>query len=173
MLTKQGGLNRQTFKQLKTMQNNNSLVREVGTAIGIGVLAGLAGTLAMTVSQMIEMKLTERKPSTVPADAIAKVLDVKPTNKEQKEKVSQEVHYTYGTTWGIPRGLLALAGLKGWEATLAHFVAVWGTEQIMLPNLKLAPPINEEEPQAIATDALHHAVYAITTGLVYDAIDQA
>jgi hypothetical protein len=42
----------------------------------------------------------------------------------------------------------------------------------MLPAFKVAPPIYEEEPQAIAIDALHHAVYAITAGLTYDALDK-
>ncbi len=44
----------------------------LGTAIGKGLIAELAGTLAMTLSQMIEMKTTKRKPSTAPADAVKK-----------------------------------------------------------------------------------------------------
>jgi hypothetical protein len=36
----------------------------------------------------------------------------------------------YGTTWGIACGLIGLTGLKGVPATLAHFVAVWGTSMI-------------------------------------------
>ena len=42
---------------------------EVAGAIGKGLMAGAAGTLAITLSQMIEMKITKRKPSTAPADA--------------------------------------------------------------------------------------------------------
>jgi hypothetical protein len=41
----------------------------------------------------------------------------------------------------------------------------------MLPKFKVAPPVTEEDPKAIAIDGFHHAVYAITAGLAYDALD--
>ncbi len=72
---------------------------EIATAMGKGLMAGAAGTLAITLSQMIEMKITERRPSTAPADAAEKVLDVKPATEGDKQKFSQEVHWAYGTTW--------------------------------------------------------------------------
>lgn len=145
-------------------------VKEIGTALGVGLIAGLAGTAAITISQMIEMKITKRKASDAPTKAVAKVLDVKPVNKGEKAKVSQEIHWTYGTAWGAVRGLLSLVGLTGSPATVAHFAGVWGTELVMLPSLDVAPPVTEEKPQAIAIDVLHHAVYATVAGLVFDAI---
>lgn len=151
------------------MEDNR--LEKVGKAIGIGLMAGLAGTVAITLSQTIEMKLTKRPPSTTPIDAVSKVLDVEATSEANKQKASQEVHWTYGTGWGIARGLIALAGMQGWPATAAHFLAIWGTEQVMLPGLKLSPPITDEEPKSIGIDVLHHAVYALAAGLVYDAID--
>ena len=56
-------------------------------------MAGAAGTLAITLSQMIEMKITKRRPSTAPADEAEKVLDVKPATEADKSKFSQEVHW--------------------------------------------------------------------------------
>ncbi|QDK79522.1 hypothetical protein EXU85_13275 [Spirosoma sp. KCTC 42546] len=139
-------------------------------ALGAGVLAGIAGTAAITISQLVEMSITKRSPSTTPVKAVSKVLNVKPTRKDKNEKVSQEIHWTYGTAWGIPRGILGLTGLTGWPATLLHFAAIWATELTMLPSLDVAPPITEEKPKDVAIDALHHAVYAVAAGLVYDAI---
>jgi hypothetical protein len=81
------------------------------------------------------------------------------------------LHWAYGTTWGIARGIIGLTGLKGWPATVAHFAAIWGTSMVMLPAFNAAPPVTEEKPKAIAIDALHHAVYAIAAGLAYDALD--
>jgi len=147
-------------------------VKELSLALGVGVLAGIAGTAAITISQMIEMRITKREPSTAPVKAVSKVLNLKPTRKDKKETVSQEIHWTYGTSWGIPRGLLALAGVQGWQATLLHFAAIWATELTMLPSLDVAPPVTEEEPKAVAIDAFHHAVYAVAAGLVYDAITE-
>lgn len=154
---------------MKIIAKTNPL-EELGTAIGVGLIAGLAGTAAITISQMIEMKLTKRPPSTAPAKAASKVLNVKPADDSKKEKVSQEVHWSYGTSWGIVRGLISLSGLKGLPATLIHLAAIWGTAQVMLPSLKLSPPINKEAPETIGIDVLHHTVYAVTAGIVYDAI---
>lgn len=155
-------------------KNNFSLshgVGAIGSSLGKGIIAGAVGTLAITLSQMIEMRINDRKPSTMPAKVATKVLDIKAINVQHKEQFSQEVHWAYGTTWGIPRGLMTLIGIKGWPATLLHFASIYATALIMPPALKAAPPVNEWGAKAIAIDALHHAVYAAATGLVYDAIE--
>lgn len=142
----------------------------VGTAIGVGLMAGLAGTIAMTLCQMAEMKVTGRKPSGTPANAVREVLDVKPVTESKSEEVSNEVHFTYGTSLGMIRGLLGLAGLKGMLADSLHFLIVWGGQLFMLPSLRVAPPITHQKPKTIATDIVHHVVYIATAGCVYDAI---
>lgn len=151
--------------------HENNALGELGSAIGKGLLAGLAATAAITLSQMLEMKLTKRKPSEAPVKVAEEITGVKPVNKAQKEKVAQEIHWAYGTVWGVSRGLIGLTGLKGIPATMVHFAAVWGTAMIMLPKFKVSPPVTEEDPKTIAIDGFHHAVYAITAGLVYDALD--
>jgi hypothetical protein len=153
------------------MKHENNALGEFGAAIGKGLLAGLAATAAITLSQMIEMKITKREPSEAPVKVAKEVTGIKPQNAGQKEKVSQEIHWAYGTVWGIARGIIGLTGLKGAPAAAVHFAAIWGSSMVMLPAFKAAPPVYEEEPKAIATDGLHHAVYAITATLVYDALD--
>jgi hypothetical protein len=81
-------------------------------------MSGAAGTLAITLSQMIEMKITKGKPPDEPVAAAEKVLNVKPATEEDKIKLSQEVHWAYGTSWGIARGILGLLGFKGLPAPL-------------------------------------------------------
>ena len=153
------------------MKNKSGLfLNELGTAIGIGVMVGIVGTAAITVSQMMEMKADGREPSTAPVDAVSKVLDMEPTDEEKKAKVSQQIHWAYGTSWGVVRGLISLTGLKGWKATLVHFAAIWGTEMVMLPSLGIAPPATEEDAKTISVDGLHHAVYAVAAGFAFDAI---
>jgi hypothetical protein len=149
----------------------NNLSQEFGKAIGIGLLAGLAGTAAITLSQMIEMRITKRKPSEAPVKVAKQVTEVKPTTEEAKEKVTQEIHWSYGVAWGVARGLIGLTGLRGLPATAAHFAAIWGTAMFMLPAYNAAPKITEQEPKTIAIDGMHHAVYAIAAGLAYDALD--
>lgn len=154
---------------MKIHQNN--ILGELGSAIGKGIIAGLAGTAAITLSQLIEMKITKREPSEAPLKVIKETVDIEPANEEQKEKVSQEIHWAYGTSWGIARGLISLTGLKGLPAAAVHFAAIWGTALVMLPKYDAGPSVNEESPKAIAIDALHHAVYATAAGFAFDALD--
>ncbi len=155
---------------MKNKSHESTALGALGAAIGKGMIAGIAGTLAMTVSQMIEMRITKRKPSNAPAKAVKKALhiDAEPGNKED---FSNEVHWVYGTSWGIARGLLSLAGLTGFAASAVHMAALWGTAITIEPQLEIAPPVTEWEPKDIAVDIFHHAVYAIVAGLVFDAID--
>jgi hypothetical protein len=151
--------------------HKDNLLGELGSAIGKGLLAGLAGTAAITLSQMIEMKLTKRKASDAPVKVAEQVTDVKPVSEESEEKVAQQIHWAYGTSWGIARGVIGLTGLRGLPAIVAHFAAIWGTAIFMLPAYKAGPKIMEEDSKTIAIDAMHHAVYAIAAGLTYDALD--
>jgi hypothetical protein len=152
------------------LHEDNSL-GALGGAIGKGLLAGIAATAVMTLSQMIEKEITKRGESEAPLIVAKDTAGAKPATAQDKKQLSQELHWSYGTAWGVARGLIGLTGLKGLPATLLHFGAVWGTAIIMLPKHDAAKPINEQEPKDIAIDVLHHGIYAITAGLVYDALD--
>jgi hypothetical protein len=75
-----------------------------------------------------------------PANSIKAVTAV---DVSEKPMVAQEIHWTYGATWGISRGLLAL---------------------------ELGPPVNDRSAKSVLIDGWHHAVYAVVAGVVYDAI---
>lgn len=154
------------------MSSTHSVAGKIALALGKGIIAGLAGTAAITLSQMIEMKITKRESSDTPAKAVNKVLHVEATDEEHKSQFNQEVHWTYGTLWGLARGVLGLMGVKGLPATALHYGAVWGTEMVMLPSIDVAEPVTEWGGKAIAKDGMHHLVYAIVAGAVYDAIDK-
>jgi hypothetical protein len=147
-------------------------IGDVAAAFGKGLFAGVAGTAAMTASSTIEMKLRNRGASSAPADAAAKVLGVEPVDKEAQARFSNLVHWGYGTTWGGVRGLIAAAGLSGTGATAVHLGMLWGSEQVMLPALEVAPPLTEWGAKEIAVDALHHLVYAAATGAAYALLDR-
>ena len=144
---------------------------DTAAAVGKGLFAGAVGTVAMTVSSTLEAKLRGRGSSSAPADAAGKVLGVQPRDPDGQARFSTVVHWGYGTSWGAVRGLLQAIGLDGGRATMAHFAAVWGSAQVMLPALEVAPPMWESPPEEIAIDAFHHAVYAIATGLAFAALE--
>lgn len=145
---------------------------DLAADVGMGLFAGVVGTAAMTVSSTLEMKIRNRPPSNAPAEAAAKVLGIEPRGDEEQARFSTLVHWGYGTAWGVARGLAGAAGLEGTRATAAHFGAVWGSEQIMLPALGVAPPFWQWGTKEVAIDAFHHLVYAGATSLAYAYLDR-
>src|SRR3982751_4432655 len=89
--------------------------------IGRGLLSGLLGTAVMTVSSTLEMKLRKRAPSSTPAKAAQKLLGVEPRDERAAQRLSNLVHFAYGTAWGLARALLGVVGIRGrLAAPLAH-----------------------------------------------------
>ncbi len=100
----------------------------------------------------------------------AKCCTLKTANHQAEARLNNLVHWGYGTVWGTVRGLLEASGIHGVTASLIHFGLIWGAEQVMLPRIKLAPPITEQSAKEIAIDMWHHAVYAQATGSAYEAL---
>ena len=146
-------------------------IGDIASAIGKGLFAGAVGTAAMTLSSTIEQRIRGREPSTTPVKAVEEALPVE-VDEAKEEEVSNLVHWSYGTAWGAPRGLLAALGLPPSVATAAHFAAVWGVALLTLPRLKATPPVREWGGNEIAIDAWHHAVYAVAAGVAFSWIDR-
>lgn len=155
------------------MHSSEVMRTEIAGAFGRGLVAGLVGTAVMTVVQTIEMKVRDREPSTAPAEAVKKLFGVEPRDEQAEQRLAQVVHFAYGTAWGGVRGLLDVAGLGRVGGPIAHFLAVWGAAGVMLPALDLAPPPTEWSKEELATDALHHAVYAAATSATYAWLDRS
>lgn len=157
---------------IKEPSHFGTAIGKIGSVIGKGLIAGLAGTAAITLSQLIEMKINKRPPSFAPGDAASRALGIEASTRENRKKFSNEVHWTYGTLWGIPRGLLSLPGWKGLTATSLHFGAIFYTAITIEPDFEVAPPFTEWSKKDITLHAFHHLVYAVAAGLVYDAINK-
>jgi hypothetical protein len=143
----------------------------LSSAIGDGLVAGLAGTAAMTASSTIEARLRHRASSTAPARATAKALGIKDfENDLARARFNDLSHWGYGTGWGVVRGLLGAAGLPARRATAAHGAAIWGSAAVALPAMEIAPPVVFWPKEEVAIDLLHHAVYALATGAAYEAL---
>jgi hypothetical protein len=146
----------------------------IAGAIGRGLLAGFAGTAAMTISSTLEARLRGRPPSSAPARATAKMLGIKEFEDDiAKARFNDLSHWGYGTGWGVVRGLLGASGMSPKAATAAHGAAVWGSAQVTLPALDVAPPAVFCGAEEVAIDALHHAVYAAARGAAYELISAA
>jgi hypothetical protein len=148
------------------------LANTLGSSIGKGLLAGFVGTAAMTVSSTLEARLRHRAASSAPARATAKVLGIKEFEDDiAAARFNDLSHWGYGTGWGVVRGLLAATGMSPKAATAAHGAAIWGSAQVTLPALEVAPPVVFWPKREIAIDVFHHAVYTVATGIAYKLID--
>lgn len=152
------------------MKRNKAQVALNRTAetLGASIIAGFAGTVAITVSQMIEMQITKRKAGVGPANAVEKTLHILP-KPGTKKKLANEIHWVYGTLWGLVHGLLSAFGINKWLATGIHYTAITGTGMAVAP-LEGQSPVTDWRAGEIAVDMIHHAVYAITVGCVFNAI---
>ena len=149
------------------------LANTIATSVGKGLLAGFVGTAAMTVSSTLEARLRHRAASTAPARATQKVLGIKEFDGPiAAARFNDLSHWGYGTMWGVVRGLFGSTGLSPRAATAAHGAAVWGSAQVTLPALEIAPPFVFWGKKEVAIDVLHHTVYTAATGLAYAWLDR-
>lgn len=155
------------------MSNRTTFLGRLAAGAGRGLVAGMIGTAAMTVSSTIESKVRKRPPSTVPSDVGGRVLGVKPRGPEEKERFSNLMHWQYGSSLGLLRAALGGAMRDPW-AGAAFFGIVWAGELIMVPQLSAeTPPVTEWELTDVAIDGWHHLVYAAATSLAFTTLLRA
>jgi hypothetical protein len=144
------------------------ILQRLGCGIGYGLVSGFAGTAAITVSQMIEMRIRKRPPSTSPAKVAGKVLGFEPKDGKAESRLAQLAHFGYGTAWGLARPLLDAVGVRGLAGAALHWSGVQQTALWMLPATGVAPPAKEWGRKETGLEMLHHLVYAAAAGAVYD-----
>lgn len=143
---------------------------QTAAAVAKGMAAGLVGTVAMTVSERIEMAVTGREASDVPGQVGAKLLGRQPETAAEMQRLSTRVHWAHGVLGGGLRGVLERAGVDGSAASVAHFAALWGGDATLYAALGIAPAPWDWSEEELAADLLHKGVYAAVTGVVYDAL---
>jgi hypothetical protein len=150
------------------------MLARIADGIGKGVLAGFAGTAAMTASSTIEAKLRGRPFSTAPAKAATRALGIETFDDgEAYARFSNLVHWGYGTGWGVARGVMRALGLGPRLSTGAHFASLWGSALYTLPKYEVAPPVIEWAAEDVAIDVFHHLVYVGATALAFELLDRS
>jgi hypothetical protein len=142
------------------------------TLAGIGLAAGLVGSVVMLLSQKAEMSVTGREPSDTPARAMETIARVDPP---EDDKVQQDLstigHFAFGTGLGL--GLAALARVPEPARGLAFFTGVWTLGNGVLTALGLSDPPTKWKPQQLAVDVGHHAVYAAAAAAAFFGLRKA
>ncbi len=144
---------------------------EIVGAVTRGMIAGAAGTIAMTLSERLEMSISGREASQVPGQVGASLVPGKdPESTSDVEQLNSPVHWAHGISMGAVRGLLDVAGLQGPAASATHFALVWGGDAALYRALGVADVPWRWSADELTSDMLHKGVYAAVTGAVYDAL---
>jgi hypothetical protein len=90
--------------------------------------------------------------------------------KEQRPALNAAMHALYGTSWGLPFGVLfGRGGPTGPAKGLVFGLNVWLASLVELPALGVAPPPWKQRPAALAQDLAFHLVYGTATAAAYEA----
>ena len=160
-------------------------------AVARGVLAGAAGTAAMTAWQELAAKLQSsgeegESSSEAPNDPweeaptpakVAKRIGEgvfhEDVPAEKIEFLSNAMHWGYGTTWGTAYGLAAgTAGRSTIRGGLAFGTGVWLFSYAQLVPMEFYEPPWKYPPKELALDLSYHLVYGVTTALAYGLLDR-
>ena len=133
--------------------------------IGLGLAAGLVGTLIMTLGQRAEMALTERPPSKAPAEAVETISGIDVPDERNERLLANVVHFGYGTALGA--GLAALDEVPEPARTALYFAGAQAVGMALLQLLDLDGKPSEWDAPSAAIDVGHHLVYAVAAGLAY------
>lgn len=139
-----------------------------------GMAAGAAGTLAMTLTERLEMSLSGRPASTVPGQVGASLLPSSdPQSDTDVQRLNAPVHWAHGIAMGTLRPALDAAGLNGPAASAVHFALLWGGDAALYRALGISDVPWRWDAAELNTDVLHKGVYAAVTGSVYDSLSGA
>lgn len=141
-------------------------------AILQGFLAGLIGTIVMTLSQTLEIKVTGRQPSIVPGRVGSKLLQLSPNNEQEMTSLSTKIHWAHGVALGAVFGLISLANLNVVAAIALFFTLLWSGDALLYTALGIAPLPWHWQVNELLTDLFHKGVYAISTGISYGVVNQ-
>lgn len=137
-------------------------------AAGRGALAGLAGVLAMTISEKVEQRFTGRPNSYVPARALLTLAGRQPTESATPTSANLAMHWVTGALLGALRGVWSATGIRGAEATATHAVVRLAFDQTVENITGVGAPPSTWPASERALDTAHKGVYALVTGLVTD-----
>jgi hypothetical protein len=154
-------------------------------AIALGAAAGIAGTAVMTGVQLAEQKLrgggTSEPPASwdeAPAPAqvgerVARGVFEHPLDLEQASRITNIVHWSYGTLWGIGFGVVQRSlSLPVLPAAVGFGTLVWASDYALLPAMKIYKPAWRYPASTLAIDLGRHLAFGAGVAGAYALLDR-
>jgi hypothetical protein len=142
-------------------------------AVARGIAAAAAGTGAMTAVQTAYYRAKDIEPSSTPAEVGRRIVGGvlrREIPEEQTNALNQGMHWLYGSSWGLPYGILAgsrrvPASILG--SGLALGLGVWSASRTEMTAMRIAPPPWQDPPSSLAMDVGFHLVYGLAVAAVF------
>jgi hypothetical protein len=138
-----------------------------------GIAASAAGTGAMTAAQTAYYEANDMESSSTPAEVARRIVEgvlKREVPEERMNALNQGMHWLYGSSWGLPYGIVA--GTRRRPASivasgLALGLGVWGASRAEMTAMQIAPPPWQDPPSSLAMDVGFHLVYGLAGATVF------
>lgn len=138
--------------------------KQVGAGIAAGALAGVAGCLALALTDYLERRYVNNSDSQTSAKT-ADALGLSDNPAAKPGLSAQLTNFGYGAFAGAIRGGVLALGFTGIPGKLLY----WGTTALssktILPALGLKPRLQKPPPNLFA-NLTHHIIYAAVSVVV-------
>lgn len=133
-----------------------------------GLLAGIAGVAAMTLSEKLEQLFTKRPNSYVPAHTLQRLL--RQQDNSDNDVANWAMHWGQGILIGAVRGIMAEKGIRGPVGSFLFMNLRLLNDQVFenATGVGALPWTWPKDEQTI--DLIHKAVYAFVTGAIADTL---
>jgi hypothetical protein len=133
-----------------------------------GAAAGLAGVLAMTVTEKVEQRFTRRPDSYAPGFVLQRLIGPPDVTPRRSDAFNWAMHAGQAMVVGVLRGAMANAGLRGPWASAMFTVVRLTSDQLLENSTGVGAPPWTWPRAELAVDLLHKTVYGYATGAVAD-----
>ena len=143
------------------------------------VVAGAAGTAAMTLAYATERRMRRSAPgpldyddSLVPGEIVAGIMRLSNVTDRDEHELGLALRWGYGSAFGIWHGLLRRMIPEPW-ASCAFGATLMTATLTLFPLLGRTPPPWRWPPSVIATAVATHAAYVVAVAAADDGLQRA
>ena len=140
------------------------------------VIAGAAGTTALTLAYAAERKLRKHRQgpldyddSLVPGQIVASIMHLPHVTDREDHELGLILRWSYGSAFGLMHGLLHRRLREPWAAAAFSGMLISATFSLF-PLLGRTPPPWRWPPDVLATSIGTHVAYVSAVAVVDDAV---
>ena len=142
--------------------------KQVGSGLVAGAVAGVAGTLALALTDYLERRFVASSDLEA-AETTGKALGLGDHPDAKPSLSAHAMNFGYGAAAGAIRGAVLGLGFTGIFGKLLY----WGTTALssktVLPALGLSPKLQKSPPRSLPANLAHHLIYAAVSVVVLGA----